>query len=173
MPASFATNKNMKEMLDTLIKERKDIFDYVDPSMILCLSRTDKPQPKSQKWIVKIEGVTGTKSMLNPEISYIIWSYDGTWESLDDTHKMANLANMLIRIKKPSLEEEMELAEKGEDFEWGKLVKPDINDFTAFIKAFGIDWNHPKATVPDILDPSIKIHNLEESEQEESFLDID
>jgi len=154
---TFVECSEMKDVVKKLHEERGDLFGYADPEMILCGLRTDKNQPKTQTWVLKIEGVSGSKTLLNQDIKYVIWAFDETWRALDEKHKLAYVANMLIRIKRPTAEDYVKMSRSGEDFEWGKLVRPDISDFTAFIRAFGIDWDDPNTQIPDILDPRTKL----------------
>lgn len=153
-------NKEIMEIAKTLLEERKDIFGDLSQSqnfwieMITCALRSDKPAPKKQKWTLKIEGVRGAKTVLNNDVKYLIHGYQSMWDSLPEEKKIAHVANMLIRIDFPTEDELQRLAKKGDDFEWGKLRKPDIQDFKSFLTApgLGIDWAEEETKVTNIIE---------------------
>lgn len=155
MSATFEVSLEMADIIEKLRSSRTDLFGWVRPHMILCGLRTDKPQPESQTHILKIEGVRGTKVLLNEDVKYIISGYESKWETLQEIEKIANVANMLVRIDYPTDDHLADLKAAGKEFEWGKLVKPDVVDYKAFLKAFGLDWNELGTEVPNVLDKNV------------------
>lgn len=151
----YEKSEEMIEIVKDILKERNDLFPYIYPEMIQCGVRVDKIAPANQKKILQIKGVRGPLSLMT-DVKYVIYGYDSMWSSLSREKKVVYVANMLKRIKFPTETELKELAEKGEDFEWGKLESPDMMDFKSFIKALGIDWDENSTEVPDILDKSIR-----------------
>lgn len=147
----FEKCSDMKELVVELIEKRNDIFGKIDPNMIECLVRIDKPAPPNTKKALEIKGVRGPYAGITP-VRYIIYAYSSMWQSLSPEKRAAYLANMLIRIKLPTEDELMKLMEKGKEFEYGKLKTPDIKDFKDFIRIYGVDWDDDEATVPNILE---------------------
>lgn len=152
MAAVFEPCPEMRKIIEGLKSKRADLFDFVDPSMIGCGLRVDKNAPASQKWTLKIEGVRGSKTLVNPTIKYIVWGYESSWSELSDVEKLGFMANMLLRIRTPTDDEIVKLAEKGEEWEWGKLKSPDVVDMKAWLRAFGVDWTEDGDEMVDILD---------------------
>jgi len=154
MAATFEPSSEMCQVVQNLKTKRSDLFDFVDPNMIACGLRTDKNPPASQKWTLKIEGIKGSKTLLNPTINYIIWGYESTWSELSDIEKHGYVANMLLRIRTPTDDELLKLAEKSEEWEWGKLKSPDVVDMKSWLRAFGVDWDIEGDQMNNILDTS-------------------
>jgi len=142
----YVKSEEIKEIVTLLLEKRDDIFHDLKvhfwPEMALYTLRTDKIAPKSQKVVLKIEGIRGAKTVLNEDVKFIIHGYKSKWDALSKEKKIAYVANMLVRIDFPTQDEQNALAEKGEDYEFGKLRKPDILDFRSFLAApgLGIDW---------------------------------
>jgi len=145
-------------IIKKLFAERDDLFGdlkkMVWEEMIVCTLRTDKVAPKSQKTILKIEGIRGAKTSINPDVHFVIHGYKSKWDEQVEEKKIAHVANMLVRIDYPSEEEKRDLEEKGEDFELGKLRKPDIQEFRSFIVApgLGVDWADEHTDIVNIMD---------------------
>lgn len=157
MTILFEISDEMKDMVSNLVKNRSDIFNYIETDIIECALRIDKPAPASQKNALKIKGIRGVDTLLT-EKRYVIYGYASSWNALPDEKKYAYLANMLIRVDAASPEEIKTLAEDGKEFEWGKLRKPDMNDFKNFVRALGIDWNEDGVVLGNIVkDKTIKI----------------
>lgn len=154
----FEKSDEIKQIVETLLKEREDIFGdlakHFWSGMGVYGLRSDKEAPKSVKWTLKIEGVKGPKVLLHPDAKYLIWGWKTMWDKCSYEKKIAHVANMLIRIEVPSPDELQKLADKGEDYEFGKLRKPDIQEFRSFLIApgFGIDWTEDNQIVPSIVD---------------------
>ena len=142
------------DIINVLFTQRDDLFGemarYVYPNMFAAGVRFDKVAPARQKAILKIEGVKGSRTLLNDEKKWLISGYKDKWEACDKCKKIAVVANMLRRVAFPTQEEINKLAEKGQDYEYGKLVKPDIEDFSSFIKTLGMNWSDDGSLVPDI-----------------------
>jgi hypothetical protein len=160
----FSKCDEIKEIIKMLLKEREDLFgdlkQFFWPEMAVYGLRTDKNAPKSQKWTLKIEGVRGPKTLLNLDSKYIIWGYKNSWDSCSEDKKIAHVANMLKRIDFPSADELQKLSDKGEDYEMGKLRKPDIQDFRSFLIApgFGVDWADEGSIIPSLIkDKSVQV----------------
>jgi len=160
----YDPNQEIKDIIQKLLDEREDLFGdlkkYFWVEMVVCGLRVDKVAPKKQKWTLKIEGVRGSKTLLNPDVKYLIHGYKTMWDACNPEKKTAYVANMMKRIKYPTVDELNKLAEKGEDYEMGKLRKPDIQDFRSFLVApgFGVDWAEEGKIVPDLLeDKTIEI----------------
>jgi len=160
MAPKFEPCSEMKDLIKELKSKRSDLFDFVDPEMIGCGLRIDKAPPENQKWVLKMEGIKGSKTLINPVIKYIVWGYESVWTNLSSVEKLAYVANMILRIRTPTDEEILKLAEKGDEWEWGKMKAPDIVDMKSWLKAFGVDWNDVGDEVIDILDKE-KIPTLE------------
>jgi len=145
----------MHEIVCDLKEQRtdlfSDLFQYLSSDDIACGLRSDKSAPESQRWIIKIEGIKGAKTLLTNK-KYLIHGYEDSWENCSRPQKVALIANMLRRIKYPTKEEVLKLQEKGKTFEFGKLVKPDIEDFSNFLANLGIEWSQEGADVPDLLE---------------------
>jgi len=153
----FDHSQEIKDIIQELLDKREDIFGELKKhfwiEMVKCGLRVDKSAPGKQKWTLKIKGVRGPDTLLNQDIKYIIHGYKSTWDSCSPERKIAHVANMLIRIEYPTEDELQDLAEKGEDYEMGKLRKPDIEDFRSFLIApgFGLDWASEGKILPDLL----------------------
>ena len=152
MAPNFEPSSEMRQIIQNLKTKRSDLFDFVDPNIVGCGLRTDKNPPASQKWTLKIEGIRGSKTLINPSIKYIIWGYESTWSELSDVEKYGHIANMLLRIRTPTDDELLKLSEKGEEWEWGKLKSPDVVDMKSWLRAFGVDWDVEGDKMNDILD---------------------
>ena len=149
MAATYEIDSDMKEIVEELVEKRGDLFSHVDPEMIECAVRTDKVAPANNKEVLKIKGIRGPQSVLTNK-RYIIFGYASQWAILSPEKRKAWMANMIMRIDFPSPEENMKLAEKGQEYEWGKLRKPDLNNFKSFVSAVGINWDEDGSSVPDI-----------------------
>jgi len=143
----------MHEIIKKLMDEREDLFgemkSTVWPEMFACGLREDKGAPENQTWTIKIEGIRGAKTLLTDK-KYIIHGYKDRWDACSPEKKTALIANMLKRVKYPTLDEVAELNEKGKDFEFGKTIKPDIQDFSSFLDALGVGWEAEGSTIPNI-----------------------
>lgn len=146
----FETNDEMKEIVHRLCDERADLFPKVQPVMIECALRTDKPAPASSKGVLKIKGIRGPLTALTDK-RYLIFGYESEWKILSREKKIAHLAYALKHVSVPSDQEEQKLAEKGKKWEWGKLERPDFTSFKTFARVFGVDWeDNPE--IPNILE---------------------
>ena len=154
----YEKSEEIKEIITLLLEEREDIFgdlkENVWPEMIICALRTDKIAPKRQRVVLKIEGIRGAKTVLNQDIKYLIHGYKSKWDEINREKKIAHVANMLVRIDFPTKDEKNKLAEKGEDYEFGKLRKPDIQDFRSFLMApgLGVDWADEHTDIENLVD---------------------
>ena len=149
---------DIKELIQKVLKERKDIgwveelSQIVEPEMIVCGLRTDKPAPKKQKWVIKIEGVRGSKTLLNAKAKYLIHGYVDRWDACPQEKKVAHIMHCLKKIEVPSMDDLAKLAEKNEDVEYGKLRKTDLEDFKTFVSALGLDWSEEGIDIPNLID---------------------
>jgi len=147
----------MFEIAKELIEKRSDLFPNLNTDLIICGLRVDKEAPERQKGILKIDGVRGHRTLLS-EKKYIIYGYKSTWDELSKEKKIAHVASMLKCMDVPTPEELAELISEGENFEYGKIQRPDISDWKTFIEKFGTDWPEEYIEVPNIIeDKSIKI----------------
>jgi len=154
---SFEESTEMMEIVKALISQRADIFPNIDVNLILCGVRTDKEAPTQQKTVLKIDGIRGHRTLLS-EKRYIIYGYQSMWDELSEEKKVAHIANMLKCIEAPTPEEIAELMVEGENFEHGKLKKPDIVDWRTFINNLSIDWSDEEVSIPNIIkDTTVKI----------------
>lgn len=131
-----------------------ELFDYVYPEMFVAGLRTDKEAPKKQKWVIKIEGIKGSKTLLTDK-KYLIHGYSSAWNACSHEQKVGHIYQILLRIAYPSKDEINALAEKGQDYEYGKLIKPDIEDFRRVIKKLGVDWSQPGQVIPNLLEEDV------------------
>jgi len=145
--------EEMLEIIKNLMTEREDLFGdmskFIWYEMFECGLRTDKMAPEKQSWTIKIEGIRGAKTLLTDK-KFLIHGYKDRWDACSPEKKIALIANMLKRVAYPTLEEVNELAEKGQDFEYGKTIKPDIQDFSSFLSALGIGWDAEGHDVPNL-----------------------
>jgi hypothetical protein len=154
----YESNNEIMKIAKTLLEKRDDIFCDLKknfwPEMLACGLRVDKPAPKKQKSVLKIEGIRGSKTLLNKDVKYLIHGYASMWDSLSEEKKIAYVANMLIRIEFPTEDELQKLSKKGQDYEWGKLRKPDIQDFRSFLASpgLGIDWAEEETKVSNLIE---------------------
>ena len=151
----------INNIIKQLIEQRTDLFgemaEFIFPEMFVCGLRSDKPAPKKQKSILKLEGIRNARTLLSDK-KYLVHGYKEKWDSCSHEKKIAAVANILRRVDYPTQEEINKLAEKGEDFEYGKTRKPDIEDFSLFIKNLGLNWNETGTILPDLLtDKSVEI----------------
>jgi len=152
----FEKSNEIKDLIDKILEERDDLFadlkQHFWSGMVSCGLRTDKDAPKKQKWTLKIEGIRGPKTLLDVDKKYIIWGYRSVWSKCPIEKKIAHVMNMLIRIEYPTPDELQKLADKGEEYEMGKLRRPDVQDFRTFLVALGIDWSDDSSLVPSMID---------------------
>jgi len=147
----FVISNEIHDIIKNLKNQREDLFWYVIPDVIECALRVDKEAPDSQKKILKIEGIRGQKTILTDK-KYLIYGYQDLWDSCSPEQKIALVANMLKRIDYPSPEELEALAKKGDTYEMGKIRKPDIEDFSSFIKTLGADWDKYGSQIPNLIE---------------------
>lgn len=151
----FVQAKEIEQIILDLMENRQDLFGelfkFVYPEMIVCGLRVDKSPPKSQKWTLKIEGIRGTKTLLTDK-KYIIHGYDAKWNECSYEKKVAHVARCLRSIDFPTEDEVNELASKGKEYEIGKIVKPDVEDFKSFLTTLGVDWSDNKSSIPNIME---------------------
>jgi len=152
----YVKSDEIKEIIQILLEEREDLFGdlkkFFWPEMVVCGLRIDKDAPKKQKWTLKLEGVRGQKTLLNQDAKYLIHGYKTMWNNCSSEQKIAHVANMMKRIDFPSADELQKLADKGEEYEMGKLRQPDVTDFRSFIKGFGVDWAEEGSQIPSLID---------------------
>ena len=138
-----------REMMDIVLKLKEERFDLfgslfstVQESMIACAVRVDKAASSSCNEVLKIKGVKGPLTVISNGKRYLLYGYKTKWDDCSPNQKIAWIANMLCRIDFPTEEEIRDLMEKNEDFEFGKIKKPDVNDFRLFLKneSLGLDW---------------------------------
>lgn len=153
----YEKSEEISGIIKKLVNDRGDLFGKVPVDLITSGLRVDKESPDKPHPVLKIEGIRGQKSLAT-EYKYIIHGYENDWGNLDYNHKVAHVAKMLKRIYVPGEEELAELAEKGKDFEYGKLVDHDVVDFQSFIKSLGINWEDNENPIPNIIeDTAVKI----------------
>lgn len=152
----FDESEDMMDLVKRLIDERKDIFGEVNPDMIVCGLRVDKPAPEKAKNELKIEGVRGSRTLLS-EKKYIFSTWQTIWDEWTEDQKFIQIAHALFAIKTPTKEELRDCQEKGYDFEYGKVKAPDMKDYKVFVQKFGVNWDNPPAGQPNIIDSSIKL----------------
>lgn len=152
----FQESNEMMIIVKTLVNKRSDIFPNLDTDLIICGLRTDKEAPPNQKAVLKIDGVRGHRTLLSQK-RYIIYGYESMWEDLPEEKKVAHIANMLKCIEAPTQEEMTEMIAEGENFEHGKIKKPDISDWKTFINNLGIDWSDEEVKVPNIIEDNTVI----------------
>lgn len=160
MAPMFEVSDEIIDMIKVLFAEREDLFadmkEFVFPEMFAAGLRTDKQAPAKQKSTLKVEGIKGSKTILTDK-KWLISGFKDKWDSCSKEKKFAIVANMLRRVAYPTKDEINKLAEKGQDYEYGKLVKPDIEDFSMFLKTFGVNWND-QSVLPNIsTDKSIEV----------------
>lgn len=146
----FEKSEEIIEIVKQLVNSRNDLFDHVDPLMINAVLRTDKDAPASQKIHLKIKGIRGPVSALTDK-KYVIFGYESDWARLTQSKKIACVAFCLKQIDYPTQDELNKLADKGEQYEWGKTVKPDVQSFKSFINGLGTNWEDERE-VPNILE---------------------
>ena len=157
MAPQFEKSQEIEDIVISLMEGRADLFgglfQFIFPEMITCGIRIDKPAPPNQKWILKIVGVKGQFTLLTDK-KYIIYGYQTSWDKLSYEKKVAHVASMLKHIDYPTEEEMNALAEKGKDYQYGKLRKPDITDWRTFLVApgFGVGWEEEGNTIPNLLE---------------------
>lgn len=147
----YERSNSMINIAKRLINERSDLFGKIEIDMIECGLRTDKAAPPKQKAALKIEGIKGTKTLLTDK-RYLITGYASIWSELTESQKVAHMANMLIRITVPTDDDLRKCAEKGEDYEHGKINQPDIKDYKKFLAAVGLNWDAVETDPPNLLD---------------------
>ena len=133
-----------------------DLFNFIDEKMFVCGMRTDKDCPKKQKWTIKIRGIRGPNTLMTPR-KYLIYGYSNRWEALKEEKKIAHVAYVLRQIDYPTEDELIALEEKGEEYEYGKLVKPDLEDFKSFSENLGVNWKEDWCDVPNLLTSDIEV----------------
>lgn len=146
----FETNEEMSELVQRLCDERTDLFPKVQPVMIACALRIDKPAPANAKGILKIKGIRGPLTALTDK-RYLIYGYQSQWQILSREQKIAHLAFALKHVSVPSDDEEAKLTSKGKKWEWGKLEKPDFLSFKSFARVLGVDWEE-NPELPNLLE---------------------
>lgn len=149
MAPIYSPSKEIDQIVLNLVTKRDDLFGGVEADMIVSGLRVDKPAPAKQKDVLKIEGIRGSKTLLT-EKKYLIHGYASMWSKLNMEKKVAHVANMLKRIAVPTNEELAKLAEKSQDFEWGKLRKPDVTDWRTFIQELGVGWADDDTEIPNL-----------------------
>jgi len=148
---------DIKEIITNILKERQDIewvkelSNHITSEMIVCGLREDKLAPKKQKWTIKIEGVRGAKTLLNPKAKYLIHGYVNKWDACSPEKQVAHVLHCLKKIEVPTQEELNKLAKKSEDYEYGKLQKTDLEDFRTFVKTLGMDWAEEGSPIPNLV----------------------
>jgi len=149
----YEHSEEIIDIIKLLFSEREDLYGEMKkriyPEMFAAGLRYDKQAPAKIKSYLKIDGVKGAKTILNQDKKWLIHGFKDSWNSCDKAKKIAIVANILMRVKFPTDEELEKLEEKGQDYEFGQLASPDIQDFSAFLKAFGIDWCDSKV-IPDL-----------------------
>mgnify|MGYP000468584282 CR=1 FL=1 len=124
----YVQSDEIKELIQILLDEREDLFGdlkkfFWPDTMVACGLRVDKEPPKKQKWTLKIEGVKGSKTLLNGDVKYIIHGYKTMWDGCSSEKKIAHIANMMKRIEFPTPDELQNLAEKGEEYEMPRFSR--------------------------------------------------
>jgi len=111
----YVRSDEILEIILILLEERADLFGDLQKhfwkEMVVCGLRVDKEAPKKQRWTLKIEGIRGSKTLLNEDVKYLIHGYKSMWDGCSSEKKIAHVANMLKRIEYPSPDELQSLAE--------------------------------------------------------------
>ena len=132
-------NGEAEAMVAKIVERNPEKFGQVDPLQIGVAMITGKEPPDSQDWDAKISGIVPPESLFSKK-TYVIWFFKSTWEKYDKRQRSAMLFRQLARIS--------------EEFD-GKLLKVDLTDCRALVKAFGLDYMS-SPNLPDLTENKVQ-----------------
>lgn len=116
-----------------------DIFGSIDLDTIKCVGITNKERkPGKRMWESK--PVAMPVKMDCPYAYYIV-VYMKDWVELDETYRLLLVADALCSI--PSADDE------------GKILQPDMKDFSIMLRTFGVDYMDKQGS-PNLLKDNVK-----------------
>lgn len=148
MAKDWKVSSEAKDIVDELSRKFISILSGVNPEEISCIIAMDGKSPNKGKTLAKIKKVDDkTKAATGTTFNFIIEIYADNWFGLSEVQKQWVILHELLHID-PNSED-------------AKLRKHDVEDFSAILKTYGVDYID--SDLPDLLD----------DEKSESDYDID
>lgn len=150
-----------EEIIKQLKEQYPDELWAIRPEIMTVLGVTNKDRPKNSKKLATVKSIKGTTKALmllnRVDTRYVIEIYWTDWNAWSKAQKESVIFHELLHP----------------DYEIGKLVKHDIEDFHIMIDKLGCDWfNDPK--LPSLLDNKIKFDlNLRPNIPEDGPVEVD
>lgn len=116
-----------------------DVFGAIDLDTIKCVGITNKER-KPNKRLWESKPVVMPIKMDCPYTYYIV-VYMKDWVELDETYRLLLVADALCSI--PSADDE------------GKIIQPDMKDFSIMLRTFGVDYMDKQGS-PNLLKSDVK-----------------
>lgn len=135
---TWELNKDADDMVAKIVERNPEKFGHVDATQIGIAMIAGKDPPDSQDWDAKISGIVQPESLFSKK-TYVIWFFKSTWEKYDKRQRSAMLFRQLVRIP--------------DEFD-GKLLKEDLKDCRALVKAFGLDYMS-SPNLPDLTENKV------------------
>jgi len=113
-----------------------EIFDGIDVDKLKCVSITNKDRAQSKKKLWSILPVKMPIRMDCP-YSYYVILFAQDWEELNDKMRLLLVADVLQSI--PSDDDE------------GKVLSPDMHEYSVMLRTFGVDFMDDESRVPHLI----------------------
>jgi len=117
-----------KEMITALCKQYPDILWAIRPQIVTVLGIANKSRPEKREILATCRPITGVyKSLMmlnNIHTRYVIEVYWSDWNDWSMPKKYALLFHELLHV----------------DYEIGKTIKYDVEDFRLMVDKLGVDW---------------------------------
>ena len=139
--------ENLVEFIDLatkVVSRYPEKFSGVDMALISAVQITNKEPKEGKDKFFEILPVK-MPVRLDCKFAYYIIVYQCDWESRDEAHKLALIAQSLHAIP---------LDENG-SMDEGAVNSFDMKDFAPMLRTFGTDY-HTKANIPNLLKDEVK-----------------
>jgi len=113
-----------------------EVFDGIDVDKIKCVSIVNKERTQKKKKLWTILPVKMPIKMDCP-YSYYVVIYENDWDELNEKMRLLLVADVLQSI--PTDEDE------------GKVLSPDMHEFSVMLRTFGVDFMDNESRVPHLM----------------------
>jgi len=129
------------DIASALSAKYPEVFGGVDTTKIRCVAIINKERKDNAKmWEVK--AVPMPIRMDCPYAWYVV-IFLSDWAEMDEVHRQLFVADIMCSIPF--------------DGEEGKVVRPDLNDYSVMLRTFGVDYmDKPTADLKNLLECDIK-----------------
>jgi len=138
--AEFEVVSEFASLAKSLKTKYPEIFDGIDVDTLKCVAITNKERTSSRKKLWSILPVKQPVRMDCP-FSYYVILFSTDWEELNEKMRLLLVADVLQSI--PTDDDE------------GKVLSPDMREFSVMLRTFGVDFMDDDSKVPHLIQDKV------------------